>query len=179
MALNQEAMDAFKNILGQHTSELKKEFNEQVKLIKKDNAENTEQIKESIAGLSNKVAQNTESITGINNRVVNIEKEFRDMHNRMAQLEQGPSTLKEHRTHITKTNAIDQEMQEKLDNTKAEITKAARKIVGITPISEGDLERMSNPSLSEGDNLLFAALEFLHKELGYKRTSVKSWIYLE
>ena len=107
MALNQEAMDAFKNILGQHTSELKKEFNEQVKLIKKDNAENTEQIKESIAGLSNKVAQNTESITGINNRVVNIEKEFRDMHNRMAQLEQGPSTLKEHRAHITKTNAID------------------------------------------------------------------------
>ena len=132
MALNQETMDAFKNILGQHTSELKREFNEQVKVIKKDNAElkkefseqvklikkdnadNTEQIKESIAGLSKKVAQNAESITGINGRVVNIEKEFRDIHNRMAQLEQGPSTLKEHRTHITKTNAIDLEMQEKL-----------------------------------------------------------------
>ena len=39
-----------------------------------------EQIKESIAGLSNKVAQNAESITGINGRVVNIEKEFREIH---------------------------------------------------------------------------------------------------
>ena len=132
MALNQETMDAFKDILGQHTGELKKEFNEQVKvikkdnaelrkefseqvkLIKKDNAENTEQIKESIAGLSNKVAQNAESITGMNGRVVNIEKEFREIQNRMAQVEQGPSNLKEHRTHITKTNAIDLEMQEKL-----------------------------------------------------------------
>ena len=32
---------------------------------------------------------------------------------------------------------------------------------------------MSNPSLSESDNLLFAALEFLHKELGYKKDECK------
>ena len=35
MALDQEAIDAIKIILGQQTSELKKEFNEQVKNIKK------------------------------------------------------------------------------------------------------------------------------------------------
>ena len=89
------------------------------------------------------------------------------MHNRMIQLEQGPFTAQEHRAHITKTNAIGQEIQEKLDNTKADITKAARKIVGITPITEEDLERNSNPMISQNDTLLFAAFEFLHKELGY------------
>ena len=89
------------------------------------------------------------------------------MHNRMIQLEQGPFTAQEHRAHITKTNAIGQEIQEKLDNTKADITRAARKIVGITPITGQDLERSSNPNISHNDNLLFAALEFLHQELLY------------
>ena len=191
MALNQETMNAFKDILGQHTSELKKEFseqvkgikkdnaelrkefNEQVKLIKQDNAENTEQIKESIAGLSSKVAQNTENINGIDGRVVNIEKEVREIQDRMAQVEAGPANLKEQRMHITKTNEMDLEMQEKLDNTRAQITRAARKIVGITPIDEQDLERTSNPILSEGDNLYFAAIEFLHLELGYEMDECK------
>ena len=173
MALNQEAIDAIKTILGQQTSELKKEFNEQVKNINKNNAENAEQIKESIAGLSQKIAQNTESITNISNRVDNIENDFKDMHNRMIQLEQGPSTAQEHRVNITKTNAISQEIQEKLDNTKADITKAAHEIVGITPITEEDLERNSNSMITQNDTLLFAAFEFLHKELGYTQEDCK------
>merc|ERR1712240_207927 len=148
-------IDAIKIILGQQTSELKKEFNEQVKNINKNNAENAEQIKESIAGLTQKIAQNTESITNISNRIDNIENDFKDMHNRMVQLEQGPSTAQEHRLHITKTNTIGQEIQEKLDNTKADITKAARKIMGITPITDEDLERNSTPTISQNDTLLF------------------------
>ena len=185
MALNQETMDAFKDLLGQHTSELKKEFDdqvkeikkdntelrrefsEQVKLIKKDNAQNTEQIKGSIAGLSKKVAKNTENIDGISDRVVNIEKEVREIQNKMAQAEQGPAGIKDYRPHIARTNEMDMEMQEKMDNTRADITRAARKIVGITPVNDDDIERTSNPILLESERLYFAAIEFLHLELGY------------
>ena len=45
MALDQAAIDVIKTILGQQTNELKKEFNEQVKNINKNNAENAEQIR--------------------------------------------------------------------------------------------------------------------------------------
>ena len=148
MALDKAAIDVIKSILSQQTTELKKEFNEQVKNINKYNAENTEQIKDSIAGLTQKIAQNTESITNISTRVDNIENDFRNIHSRMAQLEQGPSTAQEHRLHITKANTINQEIQIKLDNTKADITKAARKIIAITPITDEDLERNSNPTIS-------------------------------
>ena len=48
MALNQETMDAFKDLLGQHTSELKKEFNDQVKEIKKDNTELRREFSEQV-----------------------------------------------------------------------------------------------------------------------------------
>ena len=85
----------------------------------------------------------------------------------MAQLEQGPSTAQEHRLHITKANATNQEIQEKLDNTKADITKAARKIIGITPITEEDLERNSTSTISQNNSLLYTALEFLRKEIKY------------
>ena len=44
-------MDAFKNILGQHTSELKREFNEQVKVIKKDNADLKKEFSEQVKGI--------------------------------------------------------------------------------------------------------------------------------
>ena len=48
MALNQETMDAFKDLLGQHTNELKKEFNDQVKEIKKDNTELRREFSEQV-----------------------------------------------------------------------------------------------------------------------------------
>ena len=57
MALDKAAIDVIKSILSQQTTELKKEFNEQVKNINKNNAENTEQIKDSIAGLTQKIAK--------------------------------------------------------------------------------------------------------------------------
>ena len=185
MNLNQETMDAFKDLLGQHTSELKKEFNdqvreikkdntdlkrefnEQVRLIKKDNADNAEQIKGSITGLSNRVAKNTENIGGISDRIGNIEKEVREIQNKMAQVEQGPSGTTKLKTHIAQTNETHMEMQERFDNTRADITSAARKIVGITPVSDDDIERTSNPILPENEKLYFAAIEFLHLELGY------------
>ena len=77
MALDKAAIDVIKSILSQQTTELKKDFNEQVKSINKNNAENTEQIKDSIAGLIQKIAQNTESITNISTRVDNIENDFK------------------------------------------------------------------------------------------------------
>ena len=85
----------------------------------------------------------------------------------MAQLEQGPYTAQEHLQHIAKANTINQEIQEKLDNTKADITRAARKIIAITPITEEDLERNSDPTISQNDLLLIAASEFLQEELEY------------
>ena len=166
-ALDKAAIDLIKSMLSQQTTDLKNEFNEQVKNINKNSTENTEQIKDSIAGLTQKIAQNTESITNVSNRVDNIENDFRNIHSRMAQLEQGLSTAQKHMLHITKANTINQEIQKKLDNTKADITKAARKIIAITPITDEDLERNSTPMISQNDTLLFTALEFLQEELKY------------
>ena len=106
-------------------------MDEQIKALTKNNNDNTEQIKNSIAGLAQNVAQNTESITNISNRVDIIE-------NRLAQLEQGPSTAQEHIKQIAQTQIISQEIQEKIDITKADITRAARKIIAITPITDED-----------------------------------------
>ena len=150
MALDQAAINQIQSIItktiDQHTTNLKAELTAQSNNINKNNTENTEQIKQSITGLTQKIAQNTESITNVSNRVDNIENEFKNMHNRMAQLEQGPSTAEEHIMNITKVNTIRQEIQEKTDNTKADVTKAARKIIGITPITEEDLECLNTPT---------------------------------
>ena len=101
-ALDKAAIDLIQSMLTKQTTDLKTEFNEQVKNINKNNTENTKQIKQSIAGLTQKIAQNTESITNVSNRVDNIENEFKNIHSRMAQLEQGPSTAQEHMLNITK-----------------------------------------------------------------------------
>ena len=171
MALDQAALNQIQSMLtktiDKHTTDLEAKLTAQINNINKNNTENTEQIKQSISGLTQKIAQNTESITNVSNRVDNIESEFKNMHNRMAQLEQGPSTAEEHIINITKTNIIRQEIQEKTDNTKADITKAARKIIAITPITDEDLERNSTPTITQNDLYIGTAAEFLIKELKY------------
>ena len=152
--MDKETMNYFAGLLVEQKTSFKETMDEQMKALTKNNNDNTEQIKNSIAGLAQSVAQNTESITNISNRVDNIE-------NRLAQLEQGPSTAQEHIKQIAQTQIISQEIQEKIDITKADITRAARKIIAITPITDEDLERNSNPLISQNDLLLMAASEFL------------------
>ena len=165
--MDKETMNYFAGLLVEQKTSFKETMDEQMKALTKNNNDNTEQIKKSIAGLAQNVAQNTESITNISNRVDNIENEFKDIHSRLAQLEQGPSTAQEHIKQIAHTQIISQEIQEKIDITKADITRAARKIIAITPITDEDLERNSTPQTSQNDLLLMAASEFLQDELKY------------
>ena len=147
MALDQAALNQIQNILtttlDKHTTDMEAKITAQINNINKNNTENTEQIKQSISGLTQKIAQNTESITNVSNRVDNIENKYEHMHNRLAHLEQGPSTAEEHIMNITKMNTIRQEIHEKTDNTKSDITKAARRIIGISPITHDDFERLN------------------------------------
>ena len=136
--MDKETMNYFTGLLVEQKTSFKETMDEQMKALTKNNNDNTEQIKNSIAGLAQSVAQNTESITNISNRVDNIENEFKDIHSRLAQLEQGPSTAQEHIKQIAQTQIISQEIQEKIDITKADITRAARKIIAITPITDED-----------------------------------------
>ena len=106
MALDQAALNQIQNMLtitlDKHTTEMEAKLTAQINNINKNNTENTEQIKQSISGLTQKIAQNTESITNVSNRVDNIENKFEHMHNRLAHLEQGPSTAEEHIMSIKK-----------------------------------------------------------------------------
>ena len=171
MALDQATLNQIQNILtttlDKHTTDIEAKITAQINNINKNNTENTEQIKQSISGLTQKIAQNTESITNVSNRVDNIENKYEHMHNRLAHLEQGPSTAEEHIMNITKMNTIRQEIHEKTDNTKADITKAARKIVGISPITDEDFGRLNTPTTTLNDLYACTTVEFLIKELKY------------
>ena len=104
--MDKETMNYFAGLLVEQQTNFKATMDENMKALTKNNNDNTEQIKNSIAGLAQSVAQNTESITNVSNRVDNIENEFKNIHSRIAQLEQGPSTAQEHLLHIAKTNTI-------------------------------------------------------------------------
>ena len=84
--MDKETMNYFAGLLVEQKTSFKETMDEQMKTLTKNNNDNTEQIKNSIAGLAQSVAQNTESITNISNRVDNIENEFKDIHSRIAQL---------------------------------------------------------------------------------------------
>ena len=74
---------------------------------------------------------------------------------------------------ITKANIIKQEIHEKTDNTKSDITKAARKIIGISPITDDDFEHLNTPTTTLNDLYARTAVEFLIKELKYTQEECK------
>ena len=102
-----------------------------------------------------------------------MENKFENMHNRLTSLEQGPSTAEEHMINITKTNTIKQEIHEQTDKTKSDITKAARKIIGISPITDDYSERLNTLATTLNDLFACTAVEFLIKELKYSQEECK------
>ena len=121
----------FNTAFGKHMSEIEAKIN----TITQANKESTEQILQTITGLSQKITQNTESITQVTQRVDtmenNFENKFESMHHRLINLEQGKTTPEEHMKNITKASTIKHKISEKTDITKSDITRVARKIVGI------------------------------------------------
>ena len=68
---------------------------------------------------------------------------------------------------ITRATTRTQALHERTDNTKSDVTKAARKIIGISPITQDDLECLDKPDTTQEDLYANAAREFLTKELKY------------
>ena len=128
----------FNTAFGKHMTEIEAKFN----IMTQANKESTEQITQTITGLKQTITQNTESITQVTQRVDtmdnNFENKFESMHHRLINLEQGTTTPEEHMKNITKAGTIKHEISEKTDITKSDITRAARKIIGITPITDMD-----------------------------------------
>ena len=103
----------------------------------------------------------------------NFENKFESIQHRLTNLEQGTPTPEEHMINITKTNTIKHEINEKTDITKSDITKAARKIIGISPITDMDFERLNTPNTSIDDLYVHTTVEFLMKELKYTQDECK------
>ena len=61
--------------------------------------------------------------------------ELESIHQKIKQIEQGTTSTEEHMENITQAGTIKHEISEKTDLTKADITRAARKIIGIAPIT--------------------------------------------
>ena len=68
---------------------------------------------------------------------------------------------------ITKAITIKQEIHEKTDNTKSDITKAALRIIGISPITDDNFECLDTPNTSINDLYARKAVDFLTKEMKY------------
>ena len=155
---------AFGTAFGKHMSEIEAKIN----TITQANKESTKQIIQTITGLSQKITQNTESITQVTQRVDtmenNFENKFESMHHRLINLEQGTTTPEEHMKNITKAGTIKHEISEKTDITKSDITRAARKIVGIAPITDMSLD----------DLYVRTTVEFLMEELKYTQDECKN-----
>ena len=60
------------------------------------------------------------------------------------------------------------------ENTKKDITKAARKIIDISPVTIEDLEYLTNNGTSKENLYTEAAKDFLIKELKYTEEENKS-----
>merc|ERR1711867_396449 len=96
--------------------------------------ERTEQITQTITGLKQTITQNTESITQATNRIDQMEQgfttELESIHKKIKDLEQGTTSTEVH-----------------MEN----ITQAARKIIGIAPITDIDFQRHLTPDMTLDD----------------------------
>ena len=64
---------------------------------------------------------------------------------------------------ITKATTLKHEINERTDNTRSDITKAARKIIAISPITDYDFECLNSPNTSLSDLYARTAVDFLMK----------------
>ena len=170
-ALLEKFTKIFKKEFDTQRTELNIQFttiNTQLATITKNNDTNTKEIKKSISGLKQDTIQNTNSIVEVNTRVDHLTNKLKEVQKKISDLEQAPSPSKDYMANITRVNTRIQTLVEKTDNTKLNVTKAARKIIGISPITQNDLERLTNTGTAQEDLYAEATREFLTKELKYK-----------
>ena len=111
--------------------------------------------------------QNTDKIQEINTRVDEITDELKEMKRKINDLEKAGSPSK---SYVEAIKTIDTKIQtiiEKTDNTKKDITKEARKIIGISHITSEDLDNFLGMGTYKDRILLKAAKDFLIQELKY------------
>ena len=155
-----------KDLLKEEFGSQNKEIETKLNTIKQTQIQNTEQITQQINGLKNTITQNTESITqnteSINqhtNRMDKLEQSFSHMeqgvaseieaiHQRINQIEKGTTSAKEHIENITQQSNLRHKINEITDLTKPDITRAARKIIGIAPITNDDFKRHLAPDMT-------------------------------
>ena len=93
--------------------------------------------------------------------------EIESIHQKIKQIEQGTTSTKEHMENVTQSSIIKHKISEITDLTKADITRAARKIIGIAPITNEDFKRHLTPDMTQDDLFVCTIMEFLMLELKY------------
>merc|ERR1712115_385538 len=108
-----------------------------------------------------------------NNRDNQFNDELKEVMKKISDLEQAASPLKEYMDSIRTVDTKIQTLIEKTDNIKRDLTKAARKIIGISPVTQEDLEHLTNNGITKENIYTEAAKEFLTKELKYVEEEYK------
>ena len=125
----------------------------EVSTITKNSDTNTAELKKSITGIKQDISQNAEKIKEVNTRVDEVTDELKEMKKKINDLENAGSPSKSYMEAIKTIDTKIQTIIEKTDNTKRDIAKEARKIMGISPITQGDLEYLTNTGIQK-DNIL-------------------------
>ena len=174
-----------KEVLRDEFGSQNKEIEKKLNTLKQTQTQRTEQLTQQINGLKNTITQNTKSITQNTesiyqhtNRMDKLEQSFNHMeqgvaleieaiHQRINQIEKGTTSAKEHMENITQQSILRHKISEITDLTKADITRAARKIIGIAPITNDDFKRHLAPNMTQDDVFACTIMEFLMLELKY------------
>ena len=171
MPLDKESIDQITNLLKQEIGNQTTIMETKLNTITQAHKESTEQITQTITGLKHTITQNTEGISQNTNRMDQMEQgfttELESIHKKIKEIEQGTTSTEEHMENITQAGTIKHEISEKTDITKADITRAARKIIGVAPITDLDFQRLYTPDMTLDDLYSCTTVEFLKLELKY------------
>ena len=114
------------------------------------------------------ISANTKAITDTNGHVDDLNKELHTIKTRIDNLENitsGSNYDVAVNEAIMEVDRKIQHLRTKADNTKVEILGEAKKIVGIAPVTDTDLDHLLAKGIKRGKLLDVAALDFLTEEL--------------
>ena len=136
----------------------------EVSTITQNSDTNMARLEQSISSIKQDITQNNEKINEVNNRVDEVTDEVKELRQKINNLEKAGSPSESYMDAIKTIDTKIQTIMEKTDNTKKDITKAAGKIMGISPITQQNLDHLISTGTDKENINTEAAKEFLIKD---------------
>ena len=157
-------------------TKIKEFLGDQVKTINENTNKKTDEIKNNLVEIKKDITANTNAITEVNNRVDNINNDLNTMQERIQSLENRNNNDKYDTAINEAVNDIDnriRDLRSKADNSKIDILREAKKIVGISPVNDNDLDYILSNGANVENVLNIAAQDFLTYELKFSKNEIE------